>query len=128
MDFEQGLTAELSAIAGLTDKVFPVMAAQGTVAPYLTYILGGTDRTITLAGHDGLVQSQYQLDLYHTSYASLKALKKLVIANTKTYGQRNIGVTGPYVQQVEIITDFEMYEDAVRLFKGIIEFNVNYTE
>lgn len=128
MDLEQGLTVELSAIAELTNKVFPIMADQGTPAPYLTYTLGSNDRENTLNGHDGLVQSQYQLDLYHSTYANLKALKKLVIANLKTYNQRNIGGTGPYIQQVEIITDLGTYEEAVKLFKGIIEFNIDYNE
>jgi len=128
VDLEQGLTTELSAIAGLTGKVFPIMATQGTAAPYLTYILTSNDRTKTLSGHDGLVESQYQLDLYHSAYGDLKALKKLVIANIKTYDLRNIGGTGPYIQQVEIITDFEAYEDSLELFKGIIEININYNE
>lgn len=128
MDLEQGLEAELSSLTGLGGKVFPVMAPQGTKAPYLAYSLGSNNRTKTLAGHDGLVQSQYQLDLYHTAYAGLKALKKLVIANLKTYDLRNIGGSGPLIQQVEIINDFEIYEDAVKLYKGIIEFNAYYTE
>lgn len=128
MDLEQGLIAELSAITGLTNKVFPIMAAQGTLAPYLTYSLGSNNRENTLMGYDGLVQSQYQLDLYHSTYANLKALKKLVIANLKTYNQRNIGGTGPYIHQIDILNDFETYEDAVKLYKGVIEFNINYNE
>lgn len=128
MDFEEGLTDELSAITGLTDKVFPVVAAQNTQAPYLTYSLGNNDRAQNLSGHDGLIQSQYQLDLYHSTYANLKALKKLVIANIKSYNLRNIGGSGPFIQQVEIINDFETYEDGVKLYKGIIEFNVYYDE
>lgn len=128
MDLEEGLTAELSAIAGLSNKVFPIMAVQGTPAPYLTYTLGSNGRENTLMGYDGLVQSQYQIDLYHLTYANLKALKKLVIANIKTYNQRNIGGTGPYIQQVEIITDFDTYEEAVNLHKGVIEFNIDYNE
>lgn len=128
MDFKEGLTVELSALSGLTGKVFPVLAAQGTLAPYLTYALDGNDRVKTLSGHDGLVQSRYQLDLYHSTYASLKELKALVIASLKTYDLTNIGVSGPLVQQVEIITDFETYEEATKLYKGIIEFEVHYTE
>lgn len=128
MDFEQGLTVELSALTGLTGKVFPIIAAQGTQAPYLTYTLGSNDRTMILTGHDGLVESQFQLDLYHVTYGKLKALKKLVLQTIKTYEHRKIGGTGPYIQQVVIMTDFETYEDAVKLYKGVIEFNVNYTE
>ena len=128
MDFEQGLTVELSALAGLTGNVFPIMAAQGTQPPYLTYNLGSNDRTLTLTGHDGLVESQYQLDLYHVTYGGLKALKKLLLQTIKTFEHRQMGVTGPYVQQVMIMTDFETYEDAVKLYRGVIEFTVNYTE
>jgi hypothetical protein len=128
VDLEEGLTVELAAITGLAGKVFPVMAAQGTKAPYLAYTLGSNDRVNTLSGHASLVQSQYQLDLYHSTYASLKTLKKLVIANIKTYDLRNIGVSGPFVQQVKIITDFDTYEDALELHKGIIEFDIYYNE
>ncbi|MHB8077430.1 hypothetical protein [Desulfosporosinus fructosivorans] len=128
MDFEQGLTAELSTIAGLSGKVFPITAAQGISAPYVVYSLGNTERTNGLSGHDGLVQAQYQLDLYHSSYSNLKALKKLVVADIKTYNQRNIGGAGPYIQQVEILNDFETYDNGVNLYKGVIEFNVDYNE
>jgi len=128
MDFEEGLTAELSAVAGLAGRVFPITAQQGVQVPYLTYNLGGNERLQYLGGHDGLVQSQYQLDLYHSSYANLKAIKKAVIASIKSYVQRNIGGSGPYIQQVEILNEFETYEESVKLFRGIIEFAVHYDE
>jgi hypothetical protein len=128
MDFEQGLTTELTATAGLTNKVYPVSAQQGSVAPYVVYTLGNAARNQTLEGHDGLVKPQYQLDVYHSSYTSLKALMKLIIANIKTYKQRNIGGTGPYVQQVEIMNELITYDSGLLLHKGIIEFNADYEE
>jgi hypothetical protein len=128
MDLEQGLTVELSAVLGLANKVFPLTAMQGTQVPDLVYTLGHNERTQSLTGHDGLVQAQYQLDLYHSTYANLKALKKLLIQNLKTYNLRNIGSNGPFIQQVEIITDFEAYESEVKLYKGIIEFEVHFNE
>ena len=128
MDLEQGLTVELEAIAGLADKVFPMAADQGTKAPYLTYTLSSNDRTKTLSGHDGLVQAQYQLDFFHSTPASLKALKKLLIASLKTYDLRNIGGSGPLIQQIEIINESEFYDDGAELYKGVIEFDIHYTE
>jgi hypothetical protein len=128
MDFEQALTAELSAIPGLESKVFPIVAPQVTAGPYLTYTLENNERVQSLTGHDGLVQSRYQLDLFHASYAGLKALKKAVIQNLKTLNLRNIGGTGPYIQQVEILSELEAYEESVKLYKGIIEFDVHYNE
>ena len=128
MDFEQALTAELSAIPGLGNNVFPIVAPQDTASPYLTYSLEKNERVQNLAGHDGLVRSQYQLNLFHASYAGLKALKKAVIQNLKTYNLRNVGGTGPYIQQVEILSELEAYEEGVKLYKGIIEFDVHYNE
>ncbi|MFZ3132764.1 MAG: hypothetical protein WA125_17085 [Desulfosporosinus sp.] len=128
MELYEGLTVELTAITGLTNKVFPATAPQGTKEPYLVYFLGGNERAKTLIAHDGLVESQYQLDVYHSTYALLYALKKLVIAEIKTWSQSSIGATGPYIQQVEIMTDFETYDNVLRLHKGIVEFNVHYTE
>jgi hypothetical protein len=98
------------------------------VAPYVAYTLGGAQRNKTLAGHDGLVKPQYPLDVYHSSYAGLKSLMKLIIANIKTYNFRNIGATGPYIQQVEIINEFTTYDNGLLLHKGIIEFNADYDE
>ena len=128
MEFYEGLVVELTSIAGLTNKVFPTTAPQGVVAPYLVYSLGGNERAKTLITHDGLVRSEYQLDIYHLTYAVLYALKKLVIAEIKTWSQASIGTTGPYIQQVEIMTDFETYDNVLKLHKGVVEFNVHYTE
>jgi len=128
MDFEQALTAELTAIPGLGSKVFPIVAPQDTEAPYLTYSLESNERVQSLTGHDDLVHSQYQLNLFQASYAGLKVLTKAVIRNLKTYNQRNIGGTGPYIQQVEILNELEAYEEGVKLYKGIIEFDVHYSE
>lgn len=128
MDLEQGLTVELSAVPGLSNKVYPITAAQGTNVPYLTYVLGGNERTQDLLGHDGLVKSQYQLDLYHSTYAELKALKKLVLQTIKTFSLRNLGGSGPYIQQVELMTEYETYEDGVKLYRGMVEFNVHSME
>jgi len=128
MDFEQALTAELSIIAGLNEKIFPTIAQQDVVAPYLVYTLGKNERTQTLSGYDGLVKPEYQVDIFHSTYADLKALKKLVIQSLKTFDQRVIGVSGPFIQDATIMNDFETYEYSVLLHKGIIEFNVSYIE
>ena len=124
MDLEQGLTVELSALPGLENKVFPIIAAQGTEGPYITYVLGSSERTHDLLGHDGLVKSQYQLDLYHPTYAGLKAFKKTVIQRIKTLNMRTLAGSGPYIQQAEITNDYEMYEFEVKLYRGIVEINI----
>lgn len=128
MDLEQGLTVELSSISGLAQKVFPISAEQGTKAPYLTYTLGTANRTMILTGYDGLVETQFQLDLYHQTYSGLMSLKKLIIQAIKTLAQRNLGDSGPFIQQAELINEFETYEDAVKLYKAVLEVEIDYIE
>ena len=128
MDLEQGLTIELSALPGLEKKVFPIVAAQGTEAPYITYVLGSSERTSDLLGNVDLIKSQYQLDLYHPTYAGLKAFKKTVLQRFITFNMRNLAGIGPFVQQAEIVNDYETYEFEVKLYRGIIEFEIHSTE
>lgn len=124
MDVEQGLTMELSGLPGLENKVFPITAAQGAEAPYITYAQGGNERTQNLLGYDDLIKSQYQLDLYHSTYAGLKALKKHVIQTIKTFNLRNLAGSGPFIQQAEIMNDYETYESEVKLYRGIVELSI----
>lgn len=128
MDFEEGLRWELRSLEGLANKVFAIAASKGIKAPYLVYTLGGNERTKTLSGFDGLVQPQYQLEFYHSTQKGLKELKKLLITNVKSYELKNIGGLGPFVQQVDILTEFEDYDTGAGLYKGIIEFDAHYTE
>ena len=124
MDLEQGFTVELSALPGLENKVFPITAAQETAAPYITYVLGSNERTCDLLGQAELVKSQYQLDLYHPTYAGLKAFKKIVIQRIKTFNMRTLAGSGPYIQQAEIVNDYETYEFELKLYRGIIELDI----
>lgn len=128
MDIEQGLTVELAALSGLENKVFPIIAAQGTEAPYITYVLGSSERTQDLLGDSGLVKAQYQLDLYHSTYAGLKTFKKSVIQRIKTFNMRNLAGIGPYIQQAKITNEYETFEIGTKLYRGIIEVDLHTTE
>lgn len=123
--FEESLVTELSAIAGLSNKIFPVTAQQGTQVPFLIYELNNIDRTMVTSGFDGLIESTYQIMIAHTTYSSLKSLTKLVTDKLKTFQQRNIGV---YVQEIDIISQSEHYDDPSLFYLSQIDFQVNYTE
>lgn len=128
MDLEQGLKIELSSIAGLTTKIFPVAAPQGTTAPYLTYKLDGAERLKDLSGHNGSVEGRFQLDVYHAKYSNLKTLMKSIIAKLKSVEQSNIGGAGPYIQEITIENEFETFDSNVSLYRGIIELNIYFGE
>ena len=127
-DLETGLTTELAAITVLTNKVFPVLAAQNVAAPYLIYSMDGSNREMILAGHEGMVNARYDLEIHHTTYALLKALIGLVITEVKTWQSTNLGVTGPYVQALEITDESETYQYDTNFFVGVISFDITYSE
>lgn len=128
MDLGESLKIEFESIAGLNGKIYPLMAPQKTPAPYLTFEHGRSERNEELLGPANLLESQYQIEIYHSSYSNLMTLKKLVISKINSFNLRNLASTGPYCQQISIENDFEAYENAVFLYKGIIEFNINYEE
>ncbi|UWG96783.1 hypothetical protein LPY66_18180 [Dehalobacter sp. DCM] len=128
MDFEQGLKTELSSITGLDNKVFEIAAPKGTSVPYLIYTLGAIERVKTLDGYAGLVHAQYQVDVFHTEVSSLRTLKKAVTDKLETLDFRQIGGSGPYIQQSEITDDGKVFEDQVNFYKGTISLSADYEE
>lgn len=128
MELHEALKIEMESISGLSGKVFPISAPEGAKAPYMTYKLSGNNREQGLNGILGLIKSNCELNIYHATYNTLKAIKKSAVQIIKTFGQRSIGNAGPYIQQVEIENDFETYENEVRLYRGIIEINLYYEE
>lgn len=129
MDLEQGLKIELSTIKGLNNKVFPLSAPEGTAVPYLVYSLSGADRTDELtSGFAALVGGRYQLNIFHLNYGSLKAIMHSAVSSLKGLQNRNMAGSGPYVQQLTIEDEHEIYEPETRLYNGIIDIMVFYEE
>lgn len=127
MDIEQGLRSELITISGLENKVYPLTAPEDTNPPYAVYTLTGTERVKTLNGYDGALWSTFQIDVIHSTYSGLKTLMDSILAKLKGL-TRNIGGTGPYIQNTDILTEFETYEHESNLYHGIIECRFFYSE
>lgn len=127
MDIEQGLRAELKTIPELANKVYPLTAPEGTKPPYLVYHLTNSNRLKSLNGYAGSMFATYQLDVIHESYSGLKSLMDSILAKLKNY-TGNIGGTGPYIENTDILTEFETYEHESNLYHGIIECRFFYAE
>lgn len=128
MELHEAIKIELESASGLSGKVFPLNAPEGALTPYCTYKQSGSERENGLFGMVPLMKCEFQFDAYHISYNSLESIKKSLIQLIKTFNQRNIGGSGPYIQQVEILNDFEAYESNIKLYRGIIELNLYYEE
>lgn len=129
MDFEAALTTELESVTGLSGKVYPLTAPEGEKAPYCTYELISTERQRVLGtNHTGNVDAQYELNIVNSRHSSMKSLKAAIIAKLKTMWGRNLATTGPYIQDINIINDDDMYNNDTSQYIGIVEFIASYDE
>lgn len=72
MTLEEQLYAVLAPLA--SGGAWPLVAAQGTAAPFIVYgdVISTTENS--LQGASALQNTRMQIDGYHTTYAAMKAL------------------------------------------------------
>jgi hypothetical protein len=128
MTIEQAIHTELSTITGLTGKVWAISALQDTPAPYCTYQINNTSRSRSLTEHVGLVEAQWQIDIFETTYTKLMALKRLVIDELKTWETTNLAITGPYIQECTITDEVESHDEDTLLYQGTIDITIYFNE
>lgn len=129
MTFEAALRAELITITGLSNKVYPVNAPEGTAAPYVTYESGLLDEEKTLGGFLTSGSLECSLDVLGATYGDMKSYSKAVKAKVKTFVNRTIGTGGPFIQDIEFAELApELYESEVNMYRCIITFTAYYQE
>lgn len=127
MDFEQGLRAELITVSGLTNKVFPVNAPEGTAAPYATYETGDHHADKAHDGHMTSGTLQCNVDVFGATYSSMKTTSRAVVAEIKTFIGTKIGGSGPTIQNLTFDEYLpELYEPNVSLYRKSIGFTVYF--
>lgn len=128
MDFESALRTELASISGLTSKVFPLAAFEGTESPFVIYSKSFTDYFRSFDGTGNMKRGQYELDVIAGTYAALQTLIKAVKLKCASFEGRVIGVSGPFVQATMIENITEMYEPNPKFYRANIEITVFYEE
>jgi hypothetical protein len=131
LNFEQALVVELKTVTGLSTKVFPTHAPEGTAAPYATYESDDQHKEKSLEGFISSGPLHVTVDVLHNSYANMKTLAALVKTEIESWIMASIGTggsdTGPYIQDVtfdELLP--ELFEPAVNLYRKSIGFTVYF--
>ena len=70
---EETLTAKLKAAVG-SIKVYPVVAPDNAVAPYVIYQRVSTPRWTSLDGPSRVAQPTFQVDVYHSTYLQARTV------------------------------------------------------
>lgn len=126
MNIDQSIFAELSTI--LSGKVYPIFAQEGTLPPYITYKVNPNERVRTLEGQGNLVDSDCQIDIFHTRLSDLKTLTKSVISEIKSWNFTTLASTGTYIQRCDITEQVDTYDSETKEYQCTLDLTISYKE
>lgn len=125
MTFEEALRAELNIITGLTNKIYPLNAPDGTRPAYLIYSVSRALNDKTLTGFLSTKEMRVELNIVDYTYAGMKSLAEQVMSVIKSFPLRIIGINGSYVQNVTQDGYVELYEGQVGWYRCNIEYIIH---
>ena len=128
MDFESALRTELASISGLSSKVFPLAAFDGTDSPFVIYAKANTFYFRSFDGTGNTKRGQYDLEVIAGTYAALQTLVKAVKLKVASFEGRVIGSSGPFVHSAMIENITELYEPDPKFYRASMEFTVFFEE
>jgi hypothetical protein len=126
MNFEEALVVELSTIPDLINKIFPLMAPEGTKPPFIVYVSSEGIPDKTLQGYLSSKEVFCEIHVVHSNYGSVKNLSKQVLAKIQTFYGRAIGIDGPFIQNVTYDKPVEVYEKEVSLYRSSFDLTVKF--
>jgi hypothetical protein len=132
MYIEEALYTYLSTYAGLTalisKKVFPVIAPEGTLVPYITYTKVSGQRFHALKTDSGMTNPIYQFSCFATAYGSTKAMSAQLRAALQNYSNTMGGSGGVVVQSVLLVDEHDLYDDEAKVYYTTIDFQFFFNE
>jgi hypothetical protein len=126
MTFGEALRSELIQIEKLNEKIFPVVAPGDAVAPFLAYRRADSEFKKTLSGTSNKAHAIYSLTLLTKNYAEKEELESQIIEKLLNFQSRNIGISGPYIQNVTIRLTDENYAFEPDLLSSSLRLEVDY--
>lgn len=128
MEFEQALTSELRSISGLSNKVFPIAAPDGSVPPFVVYYKATGGMVKTLSGTTKMRNGMYEIDILAKTYAELQTLFQAVKAKVLSFAGRTVGGSNILMQDVTIENFIELYEGEVKWYRINFELRFYFNE
>ncbi len=131
MNFEEALEKELKAIPELENKIFPVVAPDYVLAPYLVYKKESLKFVKTLSGViPNKAEGIYKLAILSDDYPELQTISFGVRNALFGFLQRKIGdeETGPFVENVSVEFLGDGYVLSEDLYRSDMQCTVKYKE
>lgn len=130
-DFEAALLSELAALPELAGRAYPLSApeldAAGRQTPFAILVSSEGVRTRSFSGREASRSARCEIHVVcHADYAAFKQASRAVLAVLESLERRQIGVSGPFVQEVVFQQPIELYEADAGFFRSVFEFEVYY--
>lgn len=115
------LYSAISAQTGPT-KVYPVLAPDNAVAPFVVYQRTGTQRDLAVDGPTGLTVASYRIDVYATSLKAAQNIADDIVVGLSQY------TTAP-INYIRIDNEFDASDLSgdPKLFRMIVEADAHFT-
>lgn len=129
MNFETALEQELKTIAAFEGRVYPLVAKETKAkngVPYLIYSSSEGLRTKSIGGYQTGKTVSGEINVVAARYEDIKAITASVIDLLVTMEQRTISTGGPYIQEFTYEEPVELYEEAPKLYRCLIDYDVYF--
>lgn len=117
MSIETAVKAALSAAPAVSaivgSKIFPMVATEGEVVPYIVYQVSASTREGAMNGPGSLRNARMQLDCYAATYSAAKALGAAVRA----------ALDGAGLQSAMIIEQ-DLLDPETKSYRQLIEYSI----
>lgn len=120
MNFEQSFVHELSGIPELSGRVYPGQASEKTI-PYIVYLSSAGLKDKDLDGYKDSRRVPLEINVVASRYSDMKQFTELVIDKLISFERRAIGVDGPFVSELTYEPPAELFEDAIKAFRSVID-------
>lgn len=124
MTFEGLLVERLNTITELNSNIYPLCVPESVPAPYICYVQSGGEHCKDLGGYNTYDAYHYEINILSEKYKQLKILEKEVykLLNDLIGDKLDENI----IQDIDISSPNEQYEEAIKLRRANIEFTVYF--
>jgi len=116
MSIESDLVAHLKNDSGVSalvgTRIYPLMAPQNVINPYITYQVVNDNSNQCMGGEVYQNDTRFQLDVWSTKYSEVKAIKEAVLSALIGFKSSNS------------ISNMDDYEPDTKLYRQLIDFKL----
>jgi hypothetical protein len=109
MTIQEQLLTYLSPITA----IYPIIAPQGALPPYVTYQRVGSNVNNVLLGPPSIDNTRMQIDVWDLTYQGAQTLAAQIKTRMQSWPVQNI-----------LIGDYDLYEASVKTYRVLMEFSI----